>query len=72
MINGLSYDEVLGYAKELSTSAGVISKLNESRNIQDLADFAATVDGYAKYLETTVGLHKDAEEALTDLANMKK
>ena len=68
MINGLSYEEVEKMVKELTDSAAVIVKLNESRNIQDLSDFAATVDGYAKYLETTVTLHKDAEDALSDLA----
>ena len=72
MINGLAYDDVLKMAHELSDSASMIVKLNESKNIQELSDFAATVDGYAKYLETTVNLHKDAEEALADLAKMKK
>ena len=72
MIDKLTYDQILAISKELSVQADIIDKLVQNRNIQDLKDFAATVEGYSKYLETTVLMNKDADKALEDLKRMKK
>ena len=72
MIDKLTYDEILAISKELSVQADIIDKLVQNRNIQDLKDFAATVEGYSKFLETTVLMNKDADKALEDLKRMKK
>ena len=72
MIDKLTYDQILAISKELSVQADIIDKLVQNRNIQDLKDFAATVEGYSKFLETTVQMNKDADKALEDLKRMKK
>ena len=72
MIDKLTYDQILAISKELSVQADIIDKLVHNRNIQDLKDFAATVEGYSKFLETTVLMNKDADKALEDLKRMKK
>ena len=72
MIDKLTYDQILAIYKELSVQADIIDKLVQNRNIQDLKDFAATVEGYSKFLETTVLMNKDADKALEDLKRMKK
>lgn len=72
MIDKLTYDQILAISKELSVQANIIDKLVQNRNIQDLKDFAATVEGYSKFLETTVLMNKDADKALEDLKRMKK
>ena len=72
MIHKLTYDQILAISKELSVQADIIDKLVQNRNIQDLKDFAATVEGYSKFLETTVLMNKDADKALEDLKRMKK
>ena len=72
MIDKLTYDQILAISKELSVQADIIDKLVQNRNIQDLKDFAATVEGYSKFLETTVLMNKDADKDLEDLKRMKK
>lgn len=72
MIDKLTYDQILAISKELSVQADIIDKLVQNRNIQDLKDFAATVEGYSKFLETTILMNKDADKALEDLKRMKK
>ena len=72
MIDKLTYDQILAISKELSVQADIIDKLVQNRKIQDLKDFAATVEGYSKFLETTVLMNKDADKALEDLKRMKK
>ena len=72
MIDKLTYDQILAISKELSVQADIIDKLVQNRNIQYLKDFAATVEGYSKFLETTVLMNKDADKALEDLKRMKK
>ena len=61
MIDKLSYEEVLSNSEELRKQAGIVSKLASSRNIQELIDFAATVEGYSKFLENTIEIKVTAE-----------
>lgn len=72
MIDKLTYDQILAISKELSVQADIIDKLVQNRNIQDLKDFAATVEGYSKFLETTVLMNKDADKALEELKKSNK
>lgn len=67
MIDKLSYEQVLEIAKELRKQAEIIDGLLENRNIQELKDFTATVEGYSKFLENTIELNKDADKALEGL-----
>ena len=52
---------------ELKKLADIIMKLADGRHIQELQDFAATVEGYSKFLENTIEINKDADNALKDL-----
>ena len=71
MIGKLTYDQMLEVSKDLREQADIISSLVRNKDNQELLDFAATVEGYSKYLETTVQINKDADTALMDLAKRK-
>lgn len=72
MIDKLTYEEVLSISKGLREQSDIIEKLVEERNIPELLDFTATIEGYSKFLENTVEINKDADKALEDLKNQKK
>ena len=72
MIDKLSYDEILNISKDLYQQAKIIENLAKQREIQELIDFSATVEGYSKYLQTTVDINKDADEALKELKSHLK
>lgn len=72
MIENITYDEMLKISQELQEAASSLNTVLEKNNIDDLQDFISTVEGYSKYLNTTVELYKSADLALTDLINSKK
>lgn len=72
MIDKLSYDDVLKIVESLKSNTEVIRKLVDKRKIGDLNDFLATVEGYSKFLETSLEMNKDADVALMDLKNNLK
>ncbi|MCI8460193.1 MAG: hypothetical protein HFE81_02235 [Bacilli bacterium] len=72
MIDKLSYEDILTISKELKEQAAIIDKLVQNRNIQELKDFAATVEGYSKFLENTIEINKDADKALSELISQIK
>lgn len=72
MIDKLTYDQVLTISKELAKQSEIIDNLVKDREIQELKDFAATVEGYSKFLETTVQMNKDADKALEGLKKSNK
>ena len=72
MIDKLSYDQMLQISEELKRCAEKVQTLVEARELQDLVDFASTVEGYSKFLENTVELNKDADNALKDLKEKKR
>ena len=71
MIGTMSYEEVLSIAKELETSVKTINNVIKDQNINELEDFISTVESYAKYLQTTVELNKDADKVIEKLKNDK-
>ena len=72
MVGKLTYDQVLEIAKDLRAQVEIIERLLENRDLPELKDFAATVEGYSKFLENTVEINKDADIALAELKRMKK
>ena len=72
MVGKLTYDQVLNIAKDLREQVEVIERLIANRELPELNDFIATVEGYSKFLENSVEINKDADAALSDLKNMKK
>ncbi len=71
MIENISYEEMLSISKELQASANVIRELVKEKNLPELNDFISTVEGYSKFLETTVELYQDADAALSELISKK-
>lgn len=67
MIDKLSYEDVLLISKELKQESDIIKNLASKRNLKEIEEFASVVDGYSKFLENTVGINKDADEALKEL-----
>lgn len=72
MVGKLTYDQVLEMAKSLREQVEVIERLLVNRDLPELHDFTATVEGYSKFLENSVEINKDADEALAGLKKMKK
>ena len=72
MIDKLSYDDVLAISRELKKESDIIKELASKRNLKEIEDFASTVDGYSKFLENTVNINKDADEALIQLKEQLK
>jgi len=71
MIDKLSYDQVLSFATELESNAKIIDGIVKSHNLERLNNFASTVNSYAKFLQSTVQMYKDADLALQDLVKNK-
>ena len=67
MIDKLSYDDVLLISQELKKESDIIRELASKRNLKEIEEFASTVEGYSKFLENTVDINKDADEALKEL-----
>lgn len=72
MIDKLTYEQVLTIAKEIRNEAMAVEDMAKARGIQDLVDFSDKVESYAKFLENTVELNKDADKALEELTSNKK
>ena len=72
MVGKLTYDQVLEIAKDLRNQVEIIERLLENRDLPELNDFTATVEGYSKFLENSVEINKDADIALAELKKMKK
>ena len=71
MIENISYDDMLSYSKELKASVDVINELISDKDFKELQDFVNSVTTYSRYLESTVKLHKSADEAISFLKNQK-
>ncbi|MBR2828447.1 MAG: hypothetical protein IKE70_04375 [Bacilli bacterium] len=67
MIDKLTYDQVQEISKNLREQSNIISTIAKDKQIQDILDFASTVEGYSKFLENTIEINKDADKALEDL-----
>ena len=71
MIGNLTYNQVESIAKELEESIATITAITKNLNVEEMQDFLSTVEGYSKYLRTTIELNKDADKALEDLKSRK-
>ena len=72
MIDKLSYAEMAEISKGLKEQADIVDKIAKERELDDLADFVATVEGYSKFLENTIEINKDADDALKELKDQIK
>ena len=67
MIGKYTYDEVNQIIAKLQQSIVELRKLTPIQSNQDMNDFAATVESYYKYLETTVEMNEAADKTLSYL-----
>lgn len=72
MIGKLKYQDILSISKTLTSCINELNNLEGTKSIQEVMDFASTVEVYAKYLETLVELNVDADKALADLKETNK
>ena len=72
MIDKLSYGDVLAISNELRKESEIIKELASKRDIKEIIEFASAVEGYSKFLENTVHINRDADEALTGLIEQIK
>lgn len=72
MIDKLKYEQVLAISNDLREQAKIVSSLATKKDLQELVDFASTVEGYSKFLESTVEMNKDADNALSELKSHMK
>ena len=71
MIGNLTYNQIEDIALELENATKVVDAIIKNQNIEELEDFISTVEGYSKYLKTTVELNKNADKALEELKRKK-
>lgn len=67
MIDKLKYEQILAVSNDLKAQAEIVLNLAQKRNLQELVDFASTVEGYSKFLESAVEMNKAADNALSEL-----
>lgn len=67
MIGKYTYDEVNQIIAKLQQSIVELRKLTPIQSNQDMNDFAATVESYYKFLETTVEMNEAADKTLSYL-----
>ena len=72
MIDKLKYEQVLAISNDLKEQAKIVLSLATKKDLQELVDFASTVEGYSKFLESTVEMNKDADNALSELKSHMK
>lgn len=71
MIEKISYDEMLNYAKELNASADVIAELIKDKEYKELENFVEEIYNYSKYLQRIVDINKTADNAIDYLKENK-
>lgn len=71
MIEKISYSDMLDISKELDQSAKTVAEIANNKGLEELSDFISTVEGYSKYLATTVELYQEADDAISSLNTQK-
>lgn len=49
MIDKLTYDEILSISKDLKEQIKIINSIIDTKDLPQLKDFSATVEGYSKF-----------------------
>ena len=69
MIDKLSYDQLAEIVNSFREQKEIILKLMKGRSVPQLEEFIDSVEQYCKFLENTMELNKDADEALSGLVS---
>lgn len=74
MIGDLSYEEMKKVSESLSSSSQIIRSIVEKYNpdLNSITDFCDSLDRYTKFLETSVQLYQDSDEALETMIEKNK
>jgi len=67
MIDKLTYEQVLDFAKKIREQNEVIRRLLKGRDVEAVVDFTDVVESYCKFLEGTVDLNQAADNAIKDM-----
>lgn len=74
MLGSLSYDEIKKLSGSLSNSSNnirqIVTKYNDE--LTDVVDFCNSLDAYAKFIDSSINLNKDADEALKYMIEKNK
>ncbi len=74
MLGSLSYDEIKKLNDSLSNSSNnirqIVTKYNDE--LADVVDFCNSLDAYAKFIDSSINLNKDADEALKYMIEKNK
>lgn len=72
MIGKMTYQEIVEISQQLEQAIKELEEVGNKYGVEALTDFISTVEGYAKYLTTTVELNQDADEVLKELKSKIK
>ena len=74
MLGSLSYDEIKKLSDSLSNSSNNIREIVTKNNdeLADVVDFCNCLDAYAKFIDSSINLNKDADEALKYMIEKNK
>lgn len=74
MIGELSYEDMKRAADQLSSSSQIIRSIIEKYDpdLNSVTDFCNSLDGYANFLQTSVTLYQDSDEALKTMIEKNK
>lgn len=74
MLGSLSYDEAKKLSDSLSNSSNnirqIVTKYNDE--LADVVDFCNSLDAYEKFIDSSINLNKDADEALKYMIEKNK
>ena len=71
MLGNIEYSKVTEIIQTLKQCCVELTKLEEVRKNKDLINFTQSVDSYIMYLENTMKMSIDADEALKDLKGVQ-
>ena len=71
MLGNIEYSKVNEIIQTLKQCCVELTKIDEVRGNKDLINFTQAVDSYIMYLENTMKMSMDADEALKDLKGVQ-
>ena len=67
MIGEFNYDQMRKFSKELKENAEIIEQLTAMKGNDLLKDFVSDVERYVTFINSTISMYEEADEALSEL-----
>lgn len=67
MIGEFNYDQMRKFSKELKENAKIIEELTTMKGNNLLDDFVSDVERYVTFINSTIIMYEEADEALKEL-----